>query len=519
MKSTLSLLDWAIVTIYCVSVVLIGIIAGRKEKDAEDYFLAGRQMPWWAVMVSIYATALSALTYIGVPGVAYSGDFHYLQLGLGDFLGRILIAVLLLTAYYRGKVMSVYELLGQRFGPYSHAIGTGFFIITRLLASGVRLAGCAIALSVIFSIPLPFAIGMIALYALTYTLIGGIKAVIWTDMMQLILLLLAAFIALGVVFVSLPHGWSDFVTIGSVNEKFRIFHISLNPGSEDYWFNFSNPDSLIAGFLLGCLTTLAVLGTDQDLVQRMLTCKKVEESQKAVFLTGILNFPITLLFLSIGAALFVYYQVFPDTEVSRLVMENKTDYIFPHFIKTVLGPGLRGLLIAGLLAASSSSIDSALNALASSAYADLYRKYVHLQKGEPHAVKVSRCFVVIFAFMLVVIALFFCKAESILWLGFRIFGYTYGALLGIFLLAVLTKQRGSDRANVLAMVSSVLVVIFLTAESIGPFTELRGIVLRPFGISAFAWPWAIMIGMVWTFCAGVIFPTRPQKADSSLRSE
>ncbi len=507
MTSTLSLLDWAVLAIYGVVVVAIGVLTGKTEKDTVDFFLGGRRMPWWAVMVSIYATALSALTFIGVPGAAYGGDFHYLQLGIGDFFGRLLIAWLLLTAYYRGRVMTVYEFLGQRFGPRTHAAGTGFFIVTRLLASGVRLAGCAIALAVVFSLPIKGAITLIAVIALCYTMAGGIKAVIWTDMMQFILLLFAACITVGAVMYFLPNGWSDFFEIGKAHHKFTVFHVSLSGGAPDYWLNFANSQSFVAGFLLGCFTTLAVLGTDQDLVQRMLTCEKVRDSQRAIILTGVLNFPITLLFLTVGAALFAYYQVFPSEEIASLVADNKTDYVFPHFIKTVLAPGLRGLLVAGLLAAAMSSLDSALNALSSTAYVDIYKKYVHPNMDEIHAVKVSRAFVVMFAAILALVALYFSKTESILWLGFRIFGYTYGGLLGIFLLAVLTKSRGSDWGNVGALLSSIVVVIFCTAESVGPLSAARALLLSPFGVNAFAWPWAIVIGMVWSFGAGVMFRT------------
>ncbi|MBN2468495.1 MAG: sodium/solute symporter [Deltaproteobacteria bacterium] len=512
MDTTLTVLDWTAIGIYAVGIITIGIIAGRKEKTTEDFFLGGRRMPWWAVMVSIYATALSALTFIGVPGAAFAGDFHYLQLGIGDFFGRILIALLLITAYYRGKVMTVYELLGQRFGPGSHSAGTCFFIVTRLLASGVRLAGCAIALSVVFTIPLTHAIMLIAGTAFLYTMVGGIKAVIWTDMVQFLLLLAAGCIAIGTIVVSLPHGWSDFIAVGNAYHKFTIFHISLQPGTNEYWLNLNNPQSLVAGFLLGCFTTLAVLGTDQDLVQRMLTCQKVRESQKAIILTGILNFPITLLFLSVGAALFVYFHFYPDPEVSALVAIKKTDYVFPYFIKAVLAPGLRGLLVAGLLAAAMSSLDSALNALASTLYVDIYKRYRSGSHDDDGAVRTSRWFVGVCAVILALLAMLFCKTDSILWLGFRIFGYTYGALLGVFLLAVLTKRRGDDTPNVIAMVSSILVVIFLTADTVGPLTEIRSCLLRPLGITAFAWPWAIVIGMVWTFGLGVMFPTKKKEA-------
>jgi Na+/proline symporter len=206
--------------------------------------------------------------------------------------------------------------------------------------------------------------------------------------------------------------------------------------------------------------------------------------------------------------LFVYYQVFPNNEVAALVEAGRTDYIFPQFIKTVLGPGLRGLLIAGLLAAAMSSLDSALNALSSTVYVDFYRPFSQREKDEKHAVRVSRAFVVMFAVLLAGIAVYFSRTESILWLGFRIFGYTYGGLLGIFLLAVITRRRGNDAGNIAALLSSVGVVIFLTADSVGTLAPARALLLGPFGLESFAWPWAIVIGMVWAFGVGVIFRTK-----------
>ena len=465
-------------------------------------------MPWWAVMVSIYATSLSALTFIGVPSVAYSGDYHYLQLGLGDFFGRILVAFLLLTVYYKHKVSTVYEFLGTRFGPRSRDIGTIFFIITRLLASGVRLAGCAIALAVVFHLPTNLAVCIIASIALGYTLVGGIKAVIWTDIIQFLLFIAAAAVAIGTIIYSMPGGWSDFTQIAQLHNKFKIIHLSFSPGADDYWLNFSNPQSFIAGLLFGCLSTLAALGTDQDLVQRMLTCEKVGESQKALLLTAVLNFPITLLFLSVGTALFVYYNVFPSTTVSHFVEAKQTDKIFPYFIKTVLSPGLRGLLIAGLIAAAMSSLDSALNALASTAYIDIFQRYFQIVRDDIQAVRISRCLVIVFAFLLAGIAIFFCRTESILWLGFRIVGYTYGGLLGIFLLAVMTSKRGNDLINLVAMTSSIGIVIFLTNESVGVFNTFRAKLLTPLDTDFIAWPWAILIGTVWTFSLSILLPTK-----------
>ncbi len=192
----ISVLDWVVILIYAGVVIAFGILAGKKESTTEDYFLGGRKMPWFSVMISIYATSLSALTFIGVPGAAFDGDFVYLQLAIGDLAGRVLVSTLLLTAYYKSRVTTIYEFLGKRFGPRSRDAGTGFFMLTRLLASGVRLAGCAIALSVVFDIPLNRAIILIAVVAFIYTTLGGIKAVIWTDALQFFLLLGGAIVTL-----------------------------------------------------------------------------------------------------------------------------------------------------------------------------------------------------------------------------------------------------------------------------------------------------------------------------------
>ena len=504
----ISVLDWVVLLIYAGVVISFGFLAGKKESTTEDYFLGGRKMPWLSVMISIYATSLSALTFIGVPGAAFEGDFVYLQLAIGDLAGRVLVSTLLLTAYYKSQVTTIYEFLGKRFGPRSRDAGTGFFMLTRLLASGVRLAGCAIALSVVFDIPLNSAIILIAVVAFIYTTLGGIKAVIWTDALQFFLLLGGAIVTLFFIWSSMPGGFSEFFQIGSEFGKFKVFHVSASPSHPEFFLNFNNPNALAAGLLFGCFTTFAVLGTDQDLVQRMLTCDHVKKGQKALLWTAALNFPITLLFLGVGAALFAFYKVTPDTVVDGFIATHHTDYIFPHFIKTVLTPGLRGLLIAALLAAAMSSLDSALNALSSTFYIDIYKRYIRPGTTEKHAVTISRYSIIIFAAILALVAMQCGKTESVLWLGFKIFGYTYGAMIGIFLIAVLTDRRGNDIANVVIMVTSVLMVLFLTADSIGPLQEVRSTILSPLGIEKISWKWSIIIGSIWTFGIGIIFSKR-----------
>ena len=508
----ISVLDWIVILIYAGVVIAFGFFAGKKESTTEDFFLGGRKMPWVSVMISIYATSLSALTFIGVPGAAFEGDFVYLQLAIGDLVGRVLVSTLLLSVYYKSQVTTIYEFLGKRFGPRSRDAGTGFFMLTRLLASGVRLAGCAIALSVVFDIPLNSAIILIAVVAFIYTTLGGIKAVIWTDALQFFLLLSGAIVTLFFIWSAMPGGFSEFFQIGSEFGKFKVFHVSASPSHPEFFLNFNNPNALAAGLLFGCFTTFAVLGTDQDLVQRMLTCDHVQKGQRALLWTAALNFPITLLFLGVGAALFAFYKITPDAAVDGFIATHHTDYIFPHFIKTVLTPGLRGLLIAALLAAAMSSLDSALNALSSTFYIDIYKRYIRPDTTEKHAVTISRYFVIIFAAVLAIVAMQCGKTESVLWLGFKIFGYTYGAMIGVFLIAVLTDRRGNDIANVVIMVTSVLVVLFLTADSIGPLQGMRSTILSPLGIEQVSWKWSIIIGSVWTFGIGVVFSGKKVKS-------
>lgn len=479
-------LDGAVIGAYILLVLALGVWAGRRERDADDYFLGGRSMPWVAVAISLYATSASALTFIGVPGAAYGGDFSYLQMAVGDILGRSFIAYFLLSAYFKSRVTTVYQLLGQRFGPQSQTLGTVFFLVTRVLASGVRLAGCGIAFSVIFGLPLNLTLFLVSLIAIIYTTAGGIKAVIWTDTLQFALFVGGAALVLGVILGRLPDGLDTFLEVGRAHGKFQIFHF------EGSW---NTPSHFVAGTIFGMFLTFAVLGTDQDLVQRMLTTRTAAESQRAMMLTAVLNIPMTWLFLSVGAALFAYYRSDPAAgEAMTAAIGTRADYVFPYFMKTALAPGLRGLLMAGLLAASMSSLDSALNALSSTAYIDLYKRYVRPEADGAEAVRVSRLFAGLFGALLLGVAVWCGRTDGILWLGLRVLGYTYGGVLGVFMLAVLTKTRGSDHGNALAMLTSVLLVVLLTSK-------------YPWGFGVLAWPFAVTVASLWTFAVAALFRT------------
>jgi len=474
-------IDYAVLILYFCSLATVGYIFGRRERDTEDFFLGGRRVPWLAVAFSILATEASALTFIGVPADSFRADHAYLQFAFGSMLGRLGIAFLFMPAFYGGRVTTVYEYLFQRFGGGTRNTATLFFFVTRLLASGVRLFGASIAVSVVTGWPTIPCIVVMALVAMAYTGLGGIKAVIWTDVLQITVFMGGAILALVFLLTKIPGGWQGVTQVAGPLGKLRIFDLSLT---------FSNPRILLVGLINGCFGTFAALGADQDLAQRMLTTKKTREVQKSLILTGILDFPVVMIFLTIGSLLFVFYHFFPDPNIPA-----QTDRIFPYFIVTQLPVGLRGLLIAGVLAAAMSSTDSALGALSSSAVVDVYKPYIKKKATEKHYLRVSRLFVVLFGAILVAIAIASRNVQQVLWLGLKIGSFTYGALLGIFLLGVLVK-RGTNRGNIIAMFTSVplTLTIFLLE-----------------GHLHISWPWIIVIGMLWTFGLGYFLDARKRE--------
>lgn len=487
--ATLAPIDLLVLLGYALIVAAIGWFAARgRPRDSGEFLLASRSVGSLPVMLSVVATAASALTFIGVPGAGFQGNLGYVQFGIGSLVARSLVAVLLLPAYYAGRVTTVYELLGQRFGPISHTAGTLFFLVTRLLASSVRLLGVGIAISVVLNVPLSVAVTAVAFVAVLYTTLGGIRAVIWTDVLQFGLLVGAPLVALWVIIQALPGGLEQLWSLGHQAGKFQVFDWSLDP---------TNAGAFPAAFFGGLCLSFAAFGTDHDLVQRMLSCRSLRGSQRAIVLTGIFDFPMSFLFLGLGAALFVFYQAFPTAAVTDFVADGKPDYVFPYFIVTALPAGLRGLLLAALLAAAMSSLDSAMNALSSSVVVDLYRPFFRRGTANPQReLWVSRCLVVGFACALVVLALLFERTENILWLGFKIGTFTYGSLLGVFLTAV-TGRRGSDLGNAVAMLSAVGLVIVL------------------YNYSPLAWEWFIVAGTAWTWGVGSLFGAPPRDADAA----
>lgn len=473
------LLDWLIIAGYGAIVLLLGISVSKRTESETDYFLAGRQEGWASVAASTWATKLSALTFIGVPGAAMAGNFAYVQLWFGSFLAAYLVAAFFIPEFYRLRVSTVYEYLGLRIGAATRTSGTLVFIASRCLASAVRLAGCAVAISVFFDMALVNAILLIAGIAAAYVLTGGLRAVIWTDALQLALFLLGALVALFFVASSLPGGFPEIVEIGSADDKFRIF---------DFTFDVTNASTFWTGNLFALVLGLATGGADQDIAQRALACPNARKARVAVITAGAADLVSTFLFLSAGVAVFAYYQAHPEGAVTALMAENRYDYVFPHFIRHELPAGLRGLLIVGLLAAAMSSLDSALSGLASSAYFDLgFKRFF----GSQGLLSGPRILVVAFAVVLALIAIGFGSQPSILWFGLKIMGYTYGGLLGLFLVALFLSRYADDGSCAFAVFSSIVVVLIVTNWGVG------------FGFEPVAWPWAVIVGTTWTCAASV----------------
>ncbi|MDA1069479.1 MAG: sodium/solute symporter [Verrucomicrobia bacterium] len=481
---SLTLPDILIVLAYFVSVLFIGIRFGKKDENIEGYVAGGRQMPWLAVLGSLIATEISAATFLGTPGVGFAENLGYLQMGFGSLLARFAIAFLFLGAFYKLKYLSVYQFLATRFGGTSHYTAASFFLMSRLMASAVRLMIASTGLYVILGLPFGWTMIGFASLCLIYAGIGGIKAVIWTDCLQVIVFLTAGLVMLFV--LQDLVGWGTILNIGNKSGKLEIFQWTPQAGimADSNW--------VLLAVVFGFINTLAMQGTDHDFTQRMLTCKNVKQARRGIILSGFISLPVAAMFLLIGVGLFAYFQQIPDaslpTKIAEGVISVDSDKVFPHFISTVLPAGLRGLLLCGVLAAAMSSLDSAMAALSSSIVVDLLKPF--LNKNETTQVWTARIFMVVVTVALVSIAWALKDGGQFIWLAFKIAGVTYSGLLGVFLVGLLSN-RGADRWNLFAMItgSSFTAILLLLSEK---------------GVIQLAWQYPMLVGVCLTFLLGII---------------
>ncbi|MCH8320806.1 MAG: hypothetical protein IH790_07615, partial [Acidobacteria bacterium] len=327
-------LDYAVLSFYLIASAGLGTLIGRGQKNINDYFLAGKRVPWWAISFSIVATETSTLTFIGAPAIAYTGNLTFLQVIVGYFLGRLLVSFFLLPSYFKGEIQTAYEVLNLRFGRQVQNFSAFLFQASRSLADGVRLFATGLVLSVVTDISDQWSVVMIGVVTIIYTLYGGMRAVIWNDVIQLCIYITGATLAFFIILDRIPGGWSEVVSLAAPLNKFQFL---------DFTLSFSVAYTFWAGLLGGSFITFATHGTDQMMVQRYLACGNKKGSQLALILSGFLVFGQFLLFLIIGVMLYAFYQHFPlDQELEQM------DRIFPIFIVQQMPPGVSGLIIAAI---------------------------------------------------------------------------------------------------------------------------------------------------------------------------
>ncbi len=473
-------LDGAIIIGYFALIVGLGLYMGRKEESMHDFALGGRKIPWWAVLASIVAAETSAGTFLGTPGEGYSlRNYTYLQLAFGTILARVIIAFIFIKPYYDYNVYSIYEFLTVRFGTGSKNAASAVFLVTRVLASGTRLYVAAIILVLTYELftgarPDKHSELLIYLAAITlvvvltaiYTTLGGIKAVIWTDVIQAIIMMGSAIAAIVLLYNAIPGGLAGIHARLTGPHDLQVIDTGIEAG-RSFWGNvqgiLESEYTIFAALLGSTFTTMATHGTDQDMVQRMLTAKDIKRSRLSLILSGLADIPVVVIFLTIGVLLWVYYVSNPDPNLPK-----KTNEVFCYYILNGIPTGMRGLLVAGIFATAMGSLSTALNALATSYTRDWHEPYFQKKSGDAASLRTVRWATVVFSVLMIVVAgatayfVIIRPDKRIVPIALGIFGYTYGSLLGVFLVGMLTKTRGNDFGNVLGMITGFVAVAILS---------------------------------------------------------
>jgi SSS family transporter len=450
----LNALDLAVIVAYLAGVTLFGLRFRRKQRTLRDYFLAGNTIPWWAIALSIVAAETSTLTIIGVPALAYDKDFRFLQLVVGYLAGRVIVSFLLIPQYFRGQLVTAYQLIERRFGQRLRSLTAGLFLITRAAAEGVRVFAVAIVVKVALAGAFSglsdtgrdvSSIAIVTVLTLVYTFEGGMAAVIWTDVIQLAIYLAGTLVGLVTLMHLIPGGWQTISTVAGHADKFRVL---------DFSWNLTSTYTLWAGVLGGAFLTTASHGTDQLIVQRLLSARSQRQSQVALLSSGVAVLFQFSLFLLIGAMLFVFYKLFPPA-----VAFTRSDTIFPTFIVSRLPHGVSGLLISAILAAAMSNLSAALNSLSSTTIVDFYARLAP-RSTEERRVRLSRLATIGWGVLLFGLALVARHGGKVLEMGLSIASVAYGSLLGVFLLGVMTR-KASERGAMIGMLLGFTLNIYL----------------------------------------------------------
>jgi SSS family transporter len=473
----LNTLDMVVIAVYLTGVTLFGLRFRHKPRTLRSYFLADNSIPWWAISLSIVAAETSTLTVISVPGLAYDKDFRFLQLVIGYLVGRILVSGLLIPQYFRGQLVTAYQLIDRRFGGKLRSLTAGIFLLTRAAAEGVRVFAVAIVIRVALGGLLGglsdaerdvTAIAIVTVLTVAYTFEGGMAAVIWTDVVQLMIYVAGTLAAAYSIVHAVPGGWGTIHAMAGEAGKFRVFDLSLN---------LSATYTLWSGVIGGAFLTTASHGTDQLIVQRLLAARSEGQAKLALIASGVVVFFQFSLFLLIGAMLYVFYKLFaPAAAFAR------TDTIFPTYIVTRMPHGLGGLMIASILAAAMSNLSAALNSLSSTTIVDFYAR-IRPESSEERRVQLSRTATIGWALLLFALALLARHGGKVLEMGLSIASVAYGCLLGVFMLGVLTR-RASETGTIIGMLVGFALNLYLWL-----FTPV-------------AFTWYVVLGSIATYGVG-----------------
>jgi solute:Na+ symporter, SSS family len=487
MSSYLSPADWGVIVVYLLGIVAFGVWCGRGQRTTRDYFLGSKNLSWWGVSLSILATETSALTFISIPAAAYAGGLYFIQIVIGYVIARVILAVVMVPHYFKGEIYSPYQLIAQAFGPAARRTAASFFLIAGTLAAGVRVYVTCIPIDLImgeqlariFGDPIVGAILLFVGLSLVYTYVGGIRAVIWTDAVQFVLLagggLFALFYIPSLLEGGIGGAFTEARSAGKLNWLDTEFRLHL-------------PHTLWMGLIGATVMVMATHGADQLIVQRVLTCKSIADGRKALALSAVVILPLFLLFLMVGAMLWVFYQ---HASMAIPLPEGragfgKNDYIFPIFIISEMPPIVRGFLIVAIFSAAMSSVSSALSALASVSTMDIMRG-LRAGRSESFYFAFSKYTTIFWAVMLVFVAYMSREVRLVLDWAFSLNGLTNGAILGALGLALFWR-RGSPWPIVSGMLVSLVSMIFISQYT---WTREVGGEVVTYKVG---WPWFTLIG-------------------------
>jgi SSS family transporter len=506
-------IDLVIIFGYLIGITLFGVWFSRKQETTRDYFLGDRTVPWWAIAASIVATETSTITFISVPGIAFArnGNFQFIQLVFGYLLGRIVISLLFIPSYFRGELMTVYQLLERRFGNRIKMLAASLFVIMRNIADGIRLLLTAFVLAAVYTAFQPQAnaetiviasVILLGLVMIIFTYFGGMEAVIWVEVVQLGIYLAGAAMAGLILIMAIKGGWGQAISLGEQYQKFNFIDFGIRPTTyaltapfTSHSFSFTLPIdmtktyTLWAGLLGGCFLTMSTHGTDQYLVQRYLCTDKPRRAALALLTSGAVVFAQFVGFLFIGVLLFAFYAPYTDPAYGNLATGVATlpigetfqavggDRVFPDFITKFMPSGLSGLVVAAIFAAA---LSSSLNSIAATAVNDLYRPF-RPKRDDKHYLRVSHWLTLLWGIIQIGVALIAMRQNrSALDQALSVASLINGPVLGVFLVGTFLR-RVSEPPALIGMVTSMVVMLYIRF-----FTPI-------------AWTWYVLIGSLVTF--------------------